>query len=94
MKTPIDVSYGKTIDFAYDGKPACGTIVAPPNFVVNTIEVTVETQSPIPRNSQLSIPSLPKTGGCGLASPRPSSDGVFVTLSIGSGFVDLSTIWK
>lgn len=90
----INVSKGQRLNFAANGNPVSGIIVATEKTFGPWATVTVETESPIPDNAQLTIPDLPETGGCGLAHPMNQNGRVRVGLSIGYSYIDLSTIGK
>jgi len=90
----INVSRGQRLNFAANGNPVSGIIVGSEKDSVMWAAVTVETESSIPENAQLTIPELPETGGCGLAHPVKRNGRVRVELSIGYSYIDISTIGK
>ena len=90
----INVSRGQRLNFAANGKAVSGVIVASKKTFGPSASVTVETESPIPNNAQLTIPDLPETGGCGLAHPVDHNGRMLVELSIGYAYIDFSTIGK
>lgn len=94
MKTLLNVSRGQSINFAANGDPVSGIIVGSEQTPGPWASVAVETEMPIPENSQLSIPDLPETGGCGLAQPSRRNGRVSVVLSIGYDYIDFKTIGK
>jgi hypothetical protein len=94
MKTLLNVSRGQSINFAANGDLVSGIIVRAEQTPGPWASVVVETETPIPENSQLSIPDLPETGGCGLAQPKMINGRIQVILSVGYDYIDFGTIGK
>jgi hypothetical protein len=56
--------------------------------------VSVRTDTHVPNGAKLTIPDVPETGGCGLASPVNTNGVTVVKLEIGYSYVDDATIGK
>jgi hypothetical protein len=93
-KPQINLSRGQRLKFAANGNPVSGTIVESKKTPGFWATVTVETETPIKKGAQLSIPDLPETGGCGLADPVNRNGRIWVELNIGYSWIDLSTMEK
>ena len=90
----LNVSKGQRLIFAANGGAVSGIIINSKGTPGPWASVTVETETPIPLGAQLSIPSLPETGGCGLAQPTSMGGRVRVALNIGYSYLDISTVGK
>jgi hypothetical protein len=94
LKENLNVSKGQPLNFAANGDPVSGVIVASKKEFGPWASIIVETESPIPENAQLTIPDLPQTGGCGLARPIKQNGRTLVELSIGYSYINVATIGK
>ncbi len=54
----------------------------------------MRTDTHVPNGAKLTIPDVPETGGCGLASPVSTNGVTVVKLEIGYSYVDDATIGK
>jgi len=89
----LNVSRGKRLDFAANGKPVSGIITGshnqhPPKFA----SVGVETEDKIRNGARLTIPDCPEAGDCGAAIPTSNQERVGVILRIPLSCVDVATI--
>jgi hypothetical protein len=94
MKKLLDVSHGQPPPFAVNGSPVVGIIVSSRQQPGTCAAVCVRTDGVVPSDAKLTIPSLPETGGCGLAQPLIENQFTFVELLIGYSHVDVATIGK
>ncbi len=94
MKNPLDVSRGQTLTFATNGVPVSGIIVGSRKEPGQWAVVSVQTTAPVPQEAKLTMPDLPETGGCGLASPTTKNGLVTVELLIGYSYIDEATIGR
>jgi hypothetical protein len=90
----LDVSRGTRVNFAANDKPVSGTIVNSEKGDLMSAFIKVATSNAIPDDAQLTIPTLPAAGGCGLAHPVSLGGRTVVVLSVGYSHVDCSTIGK
>lgn len=89
---PINVSRGRSLDFAVDGNLVSGIIVSSEPTEHFWASVVIETEDQIPVDGLLTIPGV--DGGCGAANPINRNGRVQVTLNVPYAAIDSPTIGK
>jgi hypothetical protein len=92
MKKSLDVSRGRRLTFAANGKPISGTIVGSRREPGTCAAVAVRPDAHVPQGAKLTMSDIPETGGCGVAEAVDSAG--TIELLIGYSYVEDATIGK
>ena len=93
LSNRLSVSQGRQLEFAVNGKTVSGIVLGSKKAEqAEFVRVAVETKVDIPENAQLTIPSRPDAGMCGLAFPSRDKDHVKLVLYIRCSCVDADSV--